>query len=368
MIERALDVRPGDAVDPDAAAALRQRVYNLRIFREVDVQLRPADGGIVVAVAVEERWTLTPIPIVGAVDGAFQAGLALLEQNLLGERKELALVGVYSTRGQTAMALYRDPAVGGSRAILASELIAENKVRQRADGARVTHAWRDRHVEASVRPGVQWTPRLGVRAGPFAVLAESEAEPGFAPPPPSGRAVGVAADLEYAGQDYCEWFDSGPLLTARLRSSLPALGAERAFTQAWSFALWTVPAFRDHAFSLSVTGVVAQGDPVLDAFPLGGRRGSRGLREGGLWTERGATASAEYQVPFWRPGWGTVAAMAFVDGGVAYWAGSTTRYVAPGAGVRVYVRNVAVPAFGVDMASSSAGAGLAMSFFLGFGG
>jgi hypothetical protein len=52
---------------------------------------------------------------------------------------------------------------------------------------------------------------------------------------------------------------------------------------------------------------------------------------------------------------------------VAVWRGERTRYVAPGAGVRVYIRNVAVPAFGIDAAWSSAGGGLATSFFLGFG-
>jgi hypothetical protein len=36
-------------------------------------------------------------------------------------------------------------------------------------------------------------------------------------------------------------------------------------------------------------------------------------------------------------------------------------------GVRVYVRNVAVPAFGIDVAWSSAAGTPATSFFLGFG-
>jgi hypothetical protein len=40
--------------------------------------------------------------------------------------------------------------------------------------------------------------------------------------------------------------------------------------------------------------------------------------------------------------------------------------VAPGGGVRLYLRNVALPALGVDLAWSTAGRQLAPSFFLGF--
>ena len=43
-----------------------------------------------------------------------------------------------------------------------------------------------------------------------------------------------------------------------------------------------------------------------------------------------------------------------------------TRWVAPGAGVRLYVRNVALPALGLDLAWSTAGEELAPSFFVGF--
>jgi hypothetical protein len=93
---------------------------------------------------VTRRWAAAPVarataaPPEQAADGVLQGGIALLERNLFGECKELGLVGVYSSNGQTALALYRDPTVGGSRAILAAELVAENKLRQRVEGTRVT--------------------------------------------------------------------------------------------------------------------------------------------------------------------------------------------------------------------------------------
>jgi outer membrane protein assembly factor BamA len=366
-IIRVLGVRPGDRLEEDALPELRQRLLNLRIFREVEVESRPSGDNVILAVSVKERWTLLPIPMIGASEGAFRAGLAFFESNLLGRRKQLALIAGTSSRGQSAIALYRDPALLGTRAVLAAELAAENVARERADGFDVIYAWRDRRFDASVRPGLQLTRRVAVRAGPFVLLRESRTEGGYAAPPPAGRDLGIAADLEVAGQDYRDWFEAGPALRGRVRQALPALGSERRFTQATVHGAWSVQAFRDHAASAALSGFASDGDPILDGFALGGRPGSRGLKEGGLWVERAAIATVDYQVPLWRPGWGTVTGLGFLDGGVTTWRGERVRYVAPGAGFRVYVRNVALPAMGLDLAWSTAGRSFAPSFFLGFG-
>jgi outer membrane protein assembly factor BamA len=364
VVVGALDVQPGDRIDDELLPVLRQRVLNLRVFREVEITSRPSDAGVVLSVGVQERWTLVPIPIVGASSGTLQLGLAVLDTNLFGRRKLLVVSGVYSSRGQSAFVLYRDPSPG--RTVLAAELVAENEVRERADGFDVVQAYRDRRVDVSVRPGVRLTPRLAVRAGPFVSFRESRREEPYAPPPPAGNDLGVAADVEYEGQDYREWFNSGPYAEATARRSLPALGSDRGFTQASALGLWTVPVARDHAFSAAVAGFLADGDPVLDAFALGGRPGTRGLRSEGLWTERALTATVDYQRPVWRPSWGTLTVLGFVDAGVSTWAGDRTRWVAPGAGFRVYVRNVALPALGLDLAWSTAGEQVAPSFFIGF--
>lgn len=365
VVITALRVQPGEGVPDGLLPVLRQRVRNLRLFREVAVTKRPSERGVVLSVAVEERWTLIPIPILGASSGTAKAGLALLESNLLGRNKLLVVSGIYSSRAQSAFLLYRDPSVLGSRMVLAAELVAENEVRERADGFDVVQAWRDRRIDASVRPGVLLAEGLALRAGPFALLRESRAEGGYPAPPPAGNELGVAADLEYDGQAYRDWFNQGPSVQARVRRSLP-VGRDRGFTQSTALATLTVPAARDHAASISAAGYLVDGDPVLDAFTLGGRPGSRGVRAEGLWAERAVTTTLEYQVPVWTPRWGTLTTIGFVDAGVSRWAGAVTRWVAPGGGVRVYLRNIALPALGVDLAWSTAGRQLAPSFFLGF--
>jgi outer membrane protein assembly factor BamA len=366
VVVGALEVRPGDQVDDESLTVLRQRVLNLRLFQEVEVAKQPSDGGTKLSVRVKERWTLIPIPIIGASDGAAQAGLALLETNLFGRRKLLVVSGVYSSTGQSGFLYYQDPALLGTRAILAVELVAENVVRERAEGFDVTYAFRDRRLEGSVRPGFMIGSRLSLRAGPFAALREAGQEEGHPAPPPAGNDFGLAADVEYEGHDYQDWYNAGPYVYARIRQSFPALGSDRRFTRSEAYLLWSEPVGRGHVASAGVSGFLAEGDPVLDAYRLGGRPGFRGLREDGLWAERATAATIDYQVPIWRPRWGTMSTIGFVDAGVATWSGERTTWVAPGAGIRLYVRNVALPALGLDLAWSTEGDTVAPSFFLGF--
>ncbi len=366
VVVGALGVRPGDPIDDESLPVLRQRVLNLRLFHEVEIATRRSDAGLVLSVSVKERWTLIPLPIFGASGGATQAGLAIIETNLLGRHKLLAISGIYSSRGQSGFLYYRDPSLLGTSGVLAAEVLADDKVRERAEGFDVVQAWRDRRVDASVRPGLRLAPHLALRVGPFAVFRESRAEGASPAPPPAGTNFGLAADLEYQGQDYHEWFNAGPYLLANVRRSLPELGSDRGFTQSSALATWSMPVAGQHAVSLAVAGHLVDGNPVLDAFWLGGRPGTRGLRAEGLWVERAVTTTLDYQIPVWRPSWGTVTALGFVDAGVSTWAGERTSWVAPGGGFRLYLRNVALPALGLDLAWSTAGRELAPSFFLGF--
>ncbi|BDG08758.1 POTRA domain-containing protein [Anaeromyxobacter paludicola] len=369
VIERALGVSPGDAVDPDDLSALEQQVYNLRIFRSVRVRAeREPQGGVVLRVAVEERRTFLLLPLMGASRGAFRVGGALMDTNLLGLRKELVLIGSWSTRGSQAIALYRDPGVAQSRVVVAAEAALEDVVRERTEGGEGAYSFRDKRADVSVRAGWLLTPRLALRAGWFGVSEVSEPEPGFAAPPRARPAHGPSADLEYQGQDYRDWLNVGPALRARWREGVPALGSDRFLRAALVQGTWAFRVFDGHAASLSTALHLGQGDAVLDAVRLGGRPGTRGFDDAGLWAERAATFTADYQIPIWRPAFGTLTALGFVDAGVLGYEGRRVSWASPGVGVRLYLRNVALPAIGLDVAQSTTGRGPAGSFFLGFGG
>jgi hypothetical protein len=369
VIERALGLEPGDEVDPDDLSGYEQRVYNLRIFRSVRVRAVPGgDGGVVLRVGVEERRTFLVLPMMGGSRGAFRVGAMVVDTNLLGLRKDLFLVGAWSTLGSQAMLFYRDPGVAQTRFVVAAEASLEDLIRERTEAGEGAYGFRDKRADVSVRAGWLFTPRLALRAGWFGVSEVSEPEGGFAAPPRARPAHGPAADLEYQGQDYRDWFSVGPQVRVRWREAVPALGSDRFLRAGLAQASYAFRAFDGHAASLSTSLHLGQGDPVLDAVRLGGRPGSRGFDDAGLWAERAATVTADYQIPVWRPGFGTLTMLGFLDGGVLGYRGQRLSWLSPGLGVRLYLRNVALPAIGFDVAQSTAARGPAASFFLGFGG
>ncbi|HYG69603.1 MAG TPA: POTRA domain-containing protein [Anaeromyxobacteraceae bacterium] len=349
VIVRALRLEAGDVVSVEALPELRRRVLNLRLFSAATVELRPAEDGAVLEVAVEERWTLLPFPFFSSSGGRWQAGLFAVESNLLGWNKTLVAGGMVSNRGGSAFGLYRDPAIRGSRWTSALSLSWSDTDRERVRRDVVVDSYTDQRFEASAVVGRRLTPELEVSAGGFSVINRPEPREGFALAPPRGEVHGVQLAVEYEGQDYRDWFDEGLAARLRVQEGLEPLGSTRTFRRVSLAAEYTRALPLAHTFTVRASGDLVEGDPVLDALQLGARPGSRGFTQNGLWAEEAATLGAEYQVPIWRPRWGTLTANLFVDLGVARWLGHGTDWAAPGLGLRVYLRNVAIPALGVDV-------------------
>ncbi|MDR1352935.1 MAG: hypothetical protein LBK05_06600 [Treponema sp.] len=78
----------------------------------------PGGPGKILAVAVEEKWTFFPLPIVIASQDTTSFGLALMDSNAFGLNDKLILAGMYSLTGSwTATAMYmatpdRDHGIG----------------------------------------------------------------------------------------------------------------------------------------------------------------------------------------------------------------------------------------------------------------
>ncbi|RKG84902.1 hypothetical protein [Corallococcus terminator] len=167
--------------------------------------------------------------------------------------------------------------------------------------------------------------------------------------PERGAVHGVTAMAEYLDQDFHFYFNEGLVARATYREGVRGLDSSRELQQLSLFASYTLPVLGDHALTLTATHGRSRGDPFLDAQLLGATTGSRGFTAATLWAETASTATLEYQAPFWSPRLATFTAHVFVDFGRMKWRDSVTRYAAPGAGVRVYLRDVAIPAVGLEV-------------------
>lgn len=93
VILREMRLRPGERVTPEAIEHDRQRVYNLRLFNRVDVEIVPeGNAEATVFVIVHERLYFFPFPILGFKYRDvknFYYGLGLTHQNLAGRNEKL---------------------------------------------------------------------------------------------------------------------------------------------------------------------------------------------------------------------------------------------------------------------------------------
>ncbi len=361
-----LGVTPGERFDPASIPALEQRLMNRRIFRRVRITGDPGAAGVVVRVAVEERLTLVPIPVAFASRGVFTGGAVLLDSNVFGRGKQLVAGGLFSNRGTTGFAIYRDPGIAESRWLLAARLSGGETRRERLDDRSLEYAYRDRFLEAAIAGGYRLGAHWSILAGWFERRDEAEASAGYAAPPESGPLHGPSLELELDASDYEGDVTRGVVGRAELRQGLRLRGRDRDVLHLGASTTWSGRALRDHAVALTLRLDHVRGDPVLDAVRLGGLPGSRGFQSQGLWAEDAAQAAVEYQVPVWKPGWGALAVTGFTDAGVVRWRGEETRYLAPGLGMRVFLRNVAVPLLGFDVAWATTGDRPGFSVQLGF--
>jgi outer membrane protein assembly factor BamA len=366
FVRSALGVSPGDPFDPAAVPGLEQRLLNRRIFREVRITPVPGEGGVVLRVALREKLTLFPVPFVSSSRGVFTGGVALLDANALGGGEQLVVGALGSNRGASAFALFRDPGVAETRWLLGARIGAGDTRRERFRGADLEYRYRERQLEWALTGGRRLDERLSVLAGWSERRGEARTSDGYAAPPRGGAVRGPIVEVELEAADQRGELAEGVVGRAEVKQGLRFGAGDRRTFQATATATWTRRVFRDHGLSLTVRGDRVGGDPVLDAARLGGQPGSRGFRAQGLWAQSAASAALEYQVPLWRPRWGALAAAGFCDAGWVRWRAEETRYVAPGAGIRLFLRNLAIPVVGLDVAWASGVDAPAFSAQVGF--
>ncbi len=352
VILRALRVAPGDAVKPDMKGELKRRLLNLKLFKSVEVLTQPGSTGVVLQVVVEERWTLLPVPFFSSGKNRWQAGIFALESNLLGLNKVLVGGGIISNRGGSAFALYKDPGILGSRWTGDLSFLFSRADRERYQDDAIADSYEDQRLDFGGVLGYQLTPELNVGAGWFSLTNRPSVREGYTLSPPRSDVHGVTVAAEYQGQDFHFYFNEGLSARVRYREGLNFLGSARDLRQVSLGASYTQAVFSDHSLTFSGAYERSNGDPTLDAVLLGGRTGSRGFVNAGLWAEEAGMLTVEYQAPLWSPRFATFTAHAFVDVGATRWNSHPTRYVAPGVGLRAYLRNLAIPAVGFELIRS----------------
>ncbi len=349
--------------------AIRERIYRLAIFSAVEVALNEQPAGVEIVFRLEEKWSLYPVPMLWYSPESQIAGLVLVEANLFGYNKGLAIGGAYSNRGWYSLAGYNDPNIaytnlwGSLHAFLGSGVVEDDapdgSIEQSFDMTRFD-------LEYALgwtfwdRVSPTWNGGLRVaRVGAVHV-------PGSEPAADASVAV-QAFQLTYSDRRFRDLYDEGLRLSAEVQHSFPLDRGSPTYDDAIFDAKLARPAplggfldARAHAFVGSM--------PIVFEERLGGLDGSRTLPGSGLVAaDRYASLSLAYQVPFLMLEPATASGVVFGEvGRYARNAEPAVTYGGPGVGLRVYLKRVAMPAVGADVGYEVASSRISFSISVGY--
>jgi len=113
-IRSMIPISIGDELERDTLESVREQLNNTGMFSSVNVYWERSEGGVRVVVNIKEKFPWAPIPTFTFSPGETAFGAVLVHGNLFGRGKQGVIGGRISTVSQGALVGYRDPSIMGT--------------------------------------------------------------------------------------------------------------------------------------------------------------------------------------------------------------------------------------------------------------
>lgn len=104
----------GDTLEADTLDKVRERLNTVGLFADVNVWWEPHGAGVRVNIAVKDKFPWAPVPTASWSANNKSIGLVFVHGNLFGRGKQLLLGGRLASVDSGLVLAYRDPALFGS--------------------------------------------------------------------------------------------------------------------------------------------------------------------------------------------------------------------------------------------------------------
>ena len=345
------------------------RMKKRNLFSEIDINYKKDGEGVTIEIEVEEKWTLIPLPMFVSNSHGTKYGLYLMESNFMGYGKFLFAGGTYSPDGGTGMLGYMDPSVAGSRMLMNLFTVYSRKVSQKSD---------TRGDIYSEYMGVKKTARLDLGysfSDRFRLFASGGYESDTADDscdeplnlPGDQKAWTAGWIARYEKLAHCEYLCYGQKIEVSCIRHIASDEEYRGFT-ATGYKLDC--SFRTPGCGrVSISSNASAGDrPEISGEIIGGKPGGRTLPADIISADDYINCTLTGEYPLLKFGWGAITLLAFWEQGVyRNSATGTNRYSGPGAGIMFYLKRLALPAMGFNIARNINTHSNEFSFSAGFG-
>lgn len=359
--------KPGDPITAADAAEVRTQIERLRIFSRTQVELNEHDSDepcrelCDLKIQVSEKWSLYPIPVYVRYRDTEIGGAFAVESNFLGQNKGVAVGALASDRGWQALAGFTDPHIAYTRFTTTFRYLTGRVFVEDATPAGfVTHSYTMMRHDFQSVTGYQWLPGFfaGVIAGYRSALVSD------ASALPAASVLNLGTRLRYSNVTPTGYFQTGIESTLDLERGVAFAGEKLSVISSANAAHFR-PAPR-HFVSFLASFQYSEYPRQLEQR-LGGWQGTRTLPALLIPADRFAVVAVNYQIALLTFRWATFAALAFIDAGSAARDREIPVYFwGPGAGVRMYLTEITIPALGVDAARDIPSGKLQISFFIGY--
>jgi hypothetical protein len=361
-------VREGDPWHDGLDGEARQLLMNAGIFYDVAVTHEQQGDGVLLRIALKDKWTLIPIPMISVKDGVTSWGGSVMESNLLGTGS-LLFVFLSVTGGEPGGTLmYVDPHLGGTRWQLFAAAGLTDERRDVWDATGKTGSYRRQTTGGFLSVGYRFAARtslaVGLRLSDFSFSDPREA----AQAPADARERSLALSLRHEGANADEERREGLSGMVNLEAGASALGDQVGRTAASGTVRWARSIFGRQI--LSLTGHALWTDTVAYEAALPAAGFLRGYEADRFRPDRLLGGTLECQLSVARYKDATVSVVPFADAALLrdrYRSFSLADAQADaGLALAVYLRRVALPVLQIygayGFASDAALYGLSLGF------
>lgn len=104
-LKRVLKDFVGKEITEESKKEIENALQQLQLFEEISLSSDSGENGVV-EIALKEKISFLPIPIVASSNGSFMAGAFVMDTNALGEQDAFMLGGLWSTSSLLGMATF----------------------------------------------------------------------------------------------------------------------------------------------------------------------------------------------------------------------------------------------------------------------
>lgn len=362
-------VQEGDPWREGLDVEARQLLLNAGIFYDVTVTAEQGADGVRLRIALKDKWTLIPIPMISVKDGVTTWGGTVMETNLFGTGSNLFVFLSVKQSEVSGTLMYMDQHLGGTRFQLFGALGHTDDRQGIWDAAQEIGSYRRQTTGGYLSIGYRFAARssiaLGLRLTDFS-FGDPQEE---ALPPADADERAVSIMLRYDGANSEEDRRRGLSAMVNLETGAAFLGDEIGRTSASGMVRWARSFFDSH--TLSLAGHALWTDTVAYTAALPATGFLRGYETARFRPDLLLGGTVEYQLPVARFRMATVSFVPFADAALLrdqFRSFSLADAQADvGLALAVYLRRVALPVLQIYGAYGFANDKVLFGFSLGFG-